>query len=75
MPKDTYSSIETKLKDHKKFNGNSSRGFWDSGTYRVYSYDTEIANYNYHTKEFWIDSKRYSVTTSRLQNIIRKVWK
>lgn len=75
MPNDTYQSIEMKLKDHKKFKGNSARGFWDSGTFRVYSYETQIATYSYATKEVWIDPEWHSVTTSRLTNIIRKVWK
>ena len=42
------------------------------GTYRVFSYSTEIATAK--GDEITFNDRKYSMTTSRLQNIIRKAW-
>lgn len=75
---DNYKAIEASLDTHDNFRGNSLMGIrrdTTAGTqYEVYSYSTLIANYNLATGEAWINPKKYSVTTSRAQNLIRKVW-
>lgn len=43
-------------------------------TYKVFSYSTLIAQYDYMTDELEVSDTKYSTTTSRLQNIIRKSW-
>lgn len=75
MSKATYPQIKIALEEHASFEGNSCHAYRDAGgVYRVISYRTEVANYNLNTGEAWIDSTKYSVTTSKLQNIIRRAW-
>jgi hypothetical protein len=70
--KDNYKDIERKLVTLTPFTGNSMRGQWEGDTYRVYSYSTLIG-FNRWTS-FGIDDAKYSVTTSRHQNLLRKAW-
>ena len=71
--KDNYKTIEAKLDSLTPFNGNSMRGDWDAmGRFMVYSYSTLIG---YSTLSgFAIVEDKYSVTTSRHQNLLRRVW-
>ena len=69
---DSYKSIERKLATHSPFNGNSMTARWEGATYVVYSYGTEIAKTSINGIDF--NTQRYSVTTSRHQNLVRKVW-
>ncbi len=41
--------------------------------YVVWSYRTVIARYNFANGEWWINENKYSVTTSKQQNIIKRV--
>jgi hypothetical protein len=72
-----YKTIETRLEQCSDFTGNSLRGFWDGQTYKVFSYNTLIATNGY-TEESgwqkWVDSTKYSNTTSRQQNLIKRAW-
>ena len=71
-----YSDIERAVRCLDNFAGNSSRGVLDSdtGEYRVYSYRTLIAVANMRTGGVALNVRKYSQTTSRLQNIIRRAW-
>jgi hypothetical protein len=73
---DNYETIESKLANRERFTGNSLRGYWDgfSGNYVVYSYGTMVANYNPTTLEYWVNPNKYSQTTTRQQNIIKRAW-
>jgi hypothetical protein len=41
--------------------------------YTVYSYKTIIAEYNSLDDAWWVNPNKYSVTTSKQQNIVRRV--
>ncbi len=72
--KDNYKTIEAKLATLTPFNGYSMRGYWDDSRHRflVFSYNTVIG---YSTLSgFGISDEKYSNTTSRHQNLLRKVW-
>ena len=76
----TYSQIETAVKKCTPFEGNSARGVWEGDVYSVYSYSTRIFTVEGEyagkpgrgTAE--LDRQKYSQTTSKLQNIIRRAW-
>ena len=70
-----YRQIEKAQSGLQEFTGNSARGAWDSeGIYTVFSYNTPIAKANVRTGGVVLNVRKYSVTTSRLQNIIRRAW-
>lgn len=69
----TYSDMPGLLSRRKPFTGNSASARWNSqGCYEVRSYSTVIATYR--TGEGWnIPEEYYSRTTSRLQNLVRRI--
>lgn len=74
---DNYQTIETRLARLEPFKGNSSHAEWitaKDGTriYRVFSYSTLIAQTL--NGSYWVDERKISNTTSRLQNLTRKAW-
>jgi hypothetical protein len=70
---DNYRTIANKLETLKEFTGNSMRGRWEDGRFIVYSYSTPIAIWQTSlVKE--VTERKYSVTTSRHQNLIRRAW-
>lgn len=70
---DNYKVIEQKLSTLTPFKGNSMSGNWYDGRFIVYSYNTPIAVWQTSlVKE--VTSAKYSVTTSRQQNLIRRAW-
>ena len=79
---DNYKTIETKLANREPFNGNSLRAIaeetWGNFTYKVYSYNTLIASKSWDGAEgewhTWVSPDKYSQTTSRQQNLIRRAW-
>jgi hypothetical protein len=79
---DNYRTIEAKLKELEPFKGNSLSAVKlidrHELNYRVYSYNTLIASKIYSASEGeWFTSlseKKYSTTTSRHQNLIRRAW-
>ena len=73
---ENYKTIETRLQERVSFTGNSLRGYWDgfSGNFVVYSYGTMIANYNPTTGQRWVNPEKYSSTTTRQQNLIKRAW-
>ena len=73
---DNYKAIEQKLARLESFKGNSLQGFNDGHTYAIYSYNTLIANrwLDSGRGETWISPDKYSVTTSRHQNLVKRAW-
>lgn len=75
MTYSNYTDIEQAIAKGENFTGNSARGEFSTldGYYRVYSYNTLIAYYMPYTRAGYImNTRRYSNTTSRLQNIIKR---
>lgn len=73
--RDNYKTISAKLAERKDFRGNSMWASWlSSSQYMVFSYATPIAEIDLLTGKTWISSNKYSVTTSRHQNLIRRAW-
>ena len=87
---DNYKTIATKLENRIPFRGNSLTAIIKDDNYSkgyfVYSYNTLIAVYNYEPIEpnanllpweslqRWVNPQKYSQTTSRQQNLIRRAW-
>lgn len=71
---DNYQVIAEKLANFLPFNGNTMRAEWGyDGVYRVYSYRTVIATRNTDGNRS-ADFGYYSVTTSKQQGIVARVW-
>ena len=70
---DNYKTIETKLANREAFRGNSLHAFYLGEVYKVYSYYTLIAEIGNMGNKL-VNSQKYSVTTSRHQNLIRRAW-
>lgn len=77
----SYRNMEHAIANRLEFTGNSARGYYDGEEYVVVSYNTTIARATRLTVagamrdgELWVNPKKYSVTTSRLQNIIKRAW-
>ncbi len=79
---DNYRTIATKLTELEPFNGNSLTAIkettWGTMTYKVYSYGTLIAEKSWDGAEgewtTWLNPTKYSNTTSRGQNLVKKTW-
>ena len=75
---DNYRTIETKLANRLPFTGNSLTGFWapldGEQTYQVWSYTTLIATIRDGGGPRWVSPIKYSNTTSRHQNLIKRAW-
>ena len=73
---DNYKVIETKLQNRQPFTGNSLRAYWDgiSGEYVVFSYNTLIAKMEAGGGPRWVNPNKYSQTTTRQQNLIKRAW-
>ena len=69
----SYQDMPGLLSRRKPFTGNSASARWtDSETYAVYSYSTVIATWTPETG--WrVPEEYYSRTTTRLQNIVRRI--
>ena len=68
----SYQNAETRITNRETFSGNSMRGDWNySDTeYVVYSYRTPIAYIRYN--QAFLNVRKFSTTTSRQQNIVRR---
>lgn len=73
MSYSNYRQIENALIARDNFDGNSASAKWVGSEYRVISYSTLIARIG-SGGEVWISPVRYSRTTSRLQNIVKRAW-
>jgi len=76
----SYKDMEALIRKCVPFEGNSARGVWEGDVYTVYSYKTRIFTVEGAyagkpgTGTFELDTRKYSMTTSRLQNIIRRAY-
>ena len=75
---DNYRTIEDKLKRRSPFKGNSMSAKYEvhegEKWLAVYSYRTCIARHAMSSWEYQFNPNKYSVTTSRHQNLVRKAW-
>jgi hypothetical protein len=76
----SYKEIEQRLRNLEPFRGNSLHAIknLDSNSLEVYSYSTLIATAHAPSSEkrvYWLNQSKYSVTTSRHQNLIRRAWR
>ena len=70
-----YRNAPSAIRNMENFKGNSWSGYWlDSTQYVIFSYATEIARFDRLTQAVIMNPRKYSTTTSRQQNIIRKAW-
>lgn len=74
MTKATYATIPALLADLTPFKHGSCHADWYGDVYRVYSYSTLIATSVQRGYMTTFNDAKYSTTTSRLQNIIKRVW-
>lgn len=72
--KANYQQIKAALTNLEPFTGNSLRGERWGNEYRVISYQTLIATNNTDTGEKWVSPRKYSLTTTKQQNIIKCAW-
>lgn len=74
MPYANYRDIEQAISNLEEFRGSSARGEIDGNEYVIISYETEMARVRLSDGEvLTFNDKYYSSTTSRLQNIIKRV--
>lgn len=75
----SYEAMPSLLVDLVPFQGNSVSAGWeynevgDCNEYVIRSYSTVIAKAN-NDGGRWVHSSRFSNTTSRIQNLLRRVW-
>lgn len=70
---DNYKTIASKLANRESFTGNSMTANYVGEVYKVWSYNTLIAEVG-NMGNILLNSNKYSVTTSKHQNLIRKAW-
>jgi len=69
-----YKEVEQALTRLDQFkHGASMSARYTTGWYRVYSYNTEIARYSVVEDVWYVNTNKYSSTTSRQQGIVRRV--
>jgi hypothetical protein len=69
-----YKDVESALERLDQFKyGQSMSARYTSGWYRVYSYETEIARYSLIEDTWYVNPNKYSVTTSKQQNLVKRV--
>lgn len=74
MSYSNYTQIKSAIANRQEFTGNSCAGRWlDKSEYVVFSYSTLIYSDDLITGKKTLNARKYSVTTSRLQNLIRGV--
>lgn len=77
MSYSNYTQVERAIANCVPFTGNSCHAEFSTGDgyYRVYSYGTLIARIMPYTMaHYQLNTRKYSNTTSRLQNIIKRAW-
>ena len=68
----TYEELPDIISNRVPFRGNSVSARYNGTEYQVMSYNTIIASINW-PERWWIDTRVYSKTTSRIQNIVREI--
>lgn len=71
---DNYKTIQNKLKRLDPFRGNSMSAVIIGDEYTVFSYNTVIAKHDMNSWTYTINPEKYTVTTSRHQNLVRVAW-
>ena len=69
----TYAKMEDALRFRETFDGNSVYTDTEDGIYKVWSYQTLIF-IKKGQGEVWFDNNYYSVTTSKIQNMLIRVF-
>ena len=67
-----YNEMTELINNREPFRGNSVSAHYDGTEYQVWSYGIKIASSNW-PERWWIDTRVYSKTTSRIQNIVRDI--
>lgn len=68
-----YRDMANAIRARREFTGNSCAGRWlDRSEYVVFSYSTLIYSDDLMTGKRTLNARKYSNTTSRLQNLIRR---
>jgi hypothetical protein len=74
MGQPNYTQVEELIGFRETFkHGRSMSAETKNGEYVIWSYSTVIARYDFDAGKWWINPNKYSVTTSKQQNIIRRV--
>jgi hypothetical protein len=69
-----YKDVESALEILEPFkHGDSMKATREHGLYRVFSYSTEIARFNEIEDVWYVNPHKYSVTTSKQQNMVKRV--
>ena len=69
----TYRDMGDKLRWCEPFRGNSASGYGDDRLYQVRSYGALIGLVLERDRRVILNAEKYSTTTSRLQNLLRRV--
>ena len=68
-----YKEVQSLIEARKPFkHAHSMRAEITDTHYNIYSYSTLIASFDFEMCEWWMNEKKYSVTTSKQQNLIRR---
>lgn len=70
----TYKEIPAAITNQEGFEGNSVKGFNAGSWYYVYSYDTIMAIVLANGAGVVLNTRYYSPTTSKIQNILRRLY-
>ena len=73
MAKKTYVEMEDALRFRETFKGSNVHADTEDGIYKVWSYQTHIFSKK-GQGEVWLDNKYYSHTTSKIQNMLIRVF-
>ena len=69
-----YKEVEKALETCETFkHGESMKATREGGVYRVFSYHTEIARFNEIEGVWYVNPQKYSSTTSKQQNLVKRV--
>ncbi len=66
----SYKHMAYEIINRNNFKGNSTEGLKQINSYTVWSYSTAILRIE--DNKIYFDNRKYSPTTSRIQNIIKK---
>ena len=67
-----YRTMPALIATRTPFKHGSCHAYLDGDQYRVISYSTLVATAQ--GDNLWLSDRKYSMTTSRLQNIIKRAW-
>ena len=70
----TLKEATYELQARRPFNAGNLTGLMSETYFCVFSYSQVIARTNLETGETWINPSRYSQTTSKHANLVKKAW-